>query len=341
MFPNIYFGCMSKNVIDSIIDSSNRLGMEIGLIASRRQVDYNGGYVGMTTNELFDYVRKKSDNVYLCRDHAGPMQGINTDTGKTSLKIDSRHMDIIHVDPWKSVSTIDGGINATVDYINLCNSQNSNCKYEIGTEQSIFKYSYMDLEFILNEIERKLPPDIFSNIIMAVIQSGVGLDILKRKNIGEFDLEKTSNFVDICTSMNIMSKEHNADYLGVEKINRLYDAGVIGVNIAPEIAAVESEFIWNYMIEKEYYEYIDKIYQLIVEKTPWKKWMIGNETLPNFQKKDCIIAFSHYIFNDDKFKYMKEKMKIDDLEIVKCINSYIESYVDSVYTSDSPEDFEV
>ena len=61
--PKIYFGPMSKNVIDYV----SRYDC-FGFIPSRRQVDYNGGYVdGLTAETL----RSLVDNRVICRDHGG------------------------------------------------------------------------------------------------------------------------------------------------------------------------------------------------------------------------------------------------------------------------------
>ena len=72
-YPKFYIGPMSKNVVDSIIEFTEETGNEIGLIPSRRQVEYNGGYVNnWTTKEFSKYVDGK---VLIARDHGGPGQG--------------------------------------------------------------------------------------------------------------------------------------------------------------------------------------------------------------------------------------------------------------------------
>ena len=48
-----FLGPMSKNVVDSVIDYNNTNGSTFGFIPSRRQVEYNGGYVNNWTNETF------------------------------------------------------------------------------------------------------------------------------------------------------------------------------------------------------------------------------------------------------------------------------------------------
>jgi hypothetical protein len=74
-----FIGPMSKNVVDAIIEFDG----DFGFIPSRRQVDYNGGYVNeWTTGEFATYVDGK---VVIERDHAGAGQGYIDDDGYESL----------------------------------------------------------------------------------------------------------------------------------------------------------------------------------------------------------------------------------------------------------------
>ena len=69
-----FIGPMSKNVVDAIIDFGG-----IGFIPSRRQVEYNGGYVNnWTTKEFSNYVNGRA---VIQRDHGGAGQGYNKQSG--------------------------------------------------------------------------------------------------------------------------------------------------------------------------------------------------------------------------------------------------------------------
>ena len=50
--PKFYIGPMSLNVVDSILEYTQETGNQIGLIPSRRQVEWNGGYVNNWTTEI-------------------------------------------------------------------------------------------------------------------------------------------------------------------------------------------------------------------------------------------------------------------------------------------------
>ena len=49
-----YIGPMSKNVVDAVLEFTEETGNKIGFIPSRRQVEYNGGYVNKWTTDSFD-----------------------------------------------------------------------------------------------------------------------------------------------------------------------------------------------------------------------------------------------------------------------------------------------
>ena len=106
MYPKYYIGPMSKNIVDAIIEFFNETGNEIGLIPSRRQVEWDGGYVNNWNTEEFS---KYSNKLLLKRDHAGPGQGYYEDDGFLSLENDCKYLDMIHIDPWKKYPKYENG----------------------------------------------------------------------------------------------------------------------------------------------------------------------------------------------------------------------------------------
>ena len=85
MNPKLFIGPMSKEIVDAVIDYPAPLG----LIPSRRQVDHESGYVnGWVTETFCEYVRSRTDNVLLVRDHCGPNQGYHIDNGIESFLIE-------------------------------------------------------------------------------------------------------------------------------------------------------------------------------------------------------------------------------------------------------------
>ena len=81
MNSKIFLGPMSKNIVDTVIDYSNEFKFPFTFIPSRRQVEYNGGYVNNWTTESFvNYVKRKGKYIFVERDHGGPGQGTTPNT---------------------------------------------------------------------------------------------------------------------------------------------------------------------------------------------------------------------------------------------------------------------
>jgi len=98
----------------SIVDS-------ITLIPSRRQIEWNGGYVNnFTTKDFSEYVKSKSNNIAIQRDHGGPGQGTYEDDGYKSLKYDCKYFDAIHIDPWKKYSDFEESLKWTINLLKFC-----------------------------------------------------------------------------------------------------------------------------------------------------------------------------------------------------------------------------
>ena len=296
-----FIGPMSKNVVDSIIE----FGEGFGFIPSRRQVDYNGGYVnGWTTEEFSKYI---DGRIIIERDHAGVGQGYIDDDGYESLKDDCRYVDIIHIDPWKKYSGYYEGLKHCISNIEFCYYTNRNIKFEVGTEESIRKFTGIELNSLLSDLEFELLPEIFENIEYVVVQSGVGLDLGNMRNTGKFDPDRLEKMVEVCKKFDKKSKEHNGDYLTGEDYKKRFDIGLDSVNIAPEFGQLETLIYLNHMND----EVISIWYDLCLESKRWEKWVDKDFDISD--KKRLIQICGHYLFSDIGFK--KIKPDIDNVVI--------------------------
>jgi hypothetical protein len=283
-----YFICpMSKNIVDSVIEMNSPL---IGLLPSRRQVEFNGGYVNnWTTEEFVNYIKNKS-NIVVERDHAGIGQGDENEYD--SYKIDSMFMDIIHIDPWKKYSFFEDGLLETIKNINYISNINPKVKFEIGTEESIRKFNFKEIVELIQELKMELNLNQFENIQYICIQSGVGLDLINRKNTGTFNLETLRLMIEICRKFKKQSKEHNGDYLSKEDIQIRFDNGLDALNIGPEIAQIETEVYLKHMNEIQ----INEFYQTCLDSKKWVKWV--NDNFDVTDKEKLIMVCGHYNFNN-------------------------------------------
>jgi len=293
-----FIGPMSKNVVDSIIEFDGNFGF----IPSRRQVDYNGGYVNeWTTGEFATYV---DGRVPIERDHAGTGQGYKDDDGYESLKDDCRYVDIIHIDPWKKYSGYYEGFKHCISNIEFCYYTNRNIKFEVGTEESIRRFDDIELNSLLSDLESELSPEIFENIEYVVVQSGVGLDLGKQNNTGTFDPDRLEKMISVCKKFGKKSKEHNGDYLSNKEYKDRFDLGLDSINIAPEFGQLETLCYLEEMGED-----IDEYYNICYESKRWEKW-VDETFIPEDNKKELIKICGHYVFSDKKF--LEIKPNIDD-----------------------------
>ena len=297
-----YIGPMSKNVVDSIIEFTEKIGNKIGFIPSRRQIEHDGGYVNnWTTGEFAKYVNGK---VPIERDHAGAGQGHIDDDGYESLKADCENVEIIHIDPWKKYSRYYKGLKQCISNIEFCYYTNRNIKFEVGTEEAIRKFGPTELNSLLSDLKAELLPEIFDNIIYVVVQSGVGLDLGKLENTGTFNFDRLEKMIKICKKFGKKSKEHNGDYLTNQDIKDKFNLGLDSINIAPEFGQLETLCYLDEMNGD-----IEDYYNICYKSKRWEKW-VDKDFIPKENKKELIKICGHYVLSDKNFNRIK--LNIDD-----------------------------
>lgn len=304
--PKYFIGPMSLNIVLAIIDFCEQRHESIGLIPSRRQVDFNGGYVNnWNTRRFSTFVKSRSQSVVLERDHGGPSQGQIRDDGTVSFSVDSLCLDLIHIDPWKQYSDYEEGLNKTLEFMNHIYSINKNVKFEIGTEEAIRRFEVSEFHQLLKDLKEKTPKDIFNNIDYAVVQSGVGLDLGSMNNTGDFNADRLLNMVSVCKEFGILSKEHNGDYLTNKEISKRFDLGLSAINIAPEFGQIET-LCYLDVIKND--KTLSELFEICLLSKKWQKW-VPSTFNPNDNKDKLIKICCHYVFSNEKF--LKIKPDID------------------------------
>tara|TARA_B100000287_G_C20538476_1_gene743709 strand:+ start:87 stop:1076 length:990 start_codon:yes stop_codon:yes gene_type:complete len=298
---------MSKNVVDAVIDVVNNTNLKIGFIPSRRQVEYDGGYVNnWTTKSFTEYVKSKNHSIFIERDHGGPGQGYQDDDGSISFETDVDYFDIIHIDPWKKFQDYEDGLRETVNSINSLFSINPNCFYEIGTEESIRFFSESELEKLIVDLKKHLTEEKFAKIKYAVVQSGVGLDLGNQVNTGKFNPDRLQKMVNICNNHNLLSKEHNGDYLSLNDMQLRFNYGLNAINIAPEFGQFETD-IYLDIVKTIDGGYFEDLYQICYKSKRWEKW-VKPDFNPEKEKEKIIKISGHYIFSEPDFDNLKKRI---------------------------------
>jgi len=243
-FKNVKYciGPMTLNVVNTVIEFCNVTHNKMIFIPSRRQIDFNDGYVNnWNTKEFCEYVKSKTNNIYLERDHGGPGQGTFEDNGIESFQEDCKYFDIIHIDPWKKYPDYDKGLNETIELLKYCYKLNHSLYFEVSTEESIRPFTQENLELFINDLKTLLPSEIYNQIIYIVIQSGTALNT--GENIGKYNKQKLIDMVNIVNSYGFLSKEHNGDWIDESINNERFLHGLNAINIAPEFGMIETKTI--------------------------------------------------------------------------------------------------
>jgi hypothetical protein len=287
---------MSQNVVDCVIKHGQM--HSIGLIPSRRQVDFSGGYVNGWNTEIFSsYVKKKNSSVLLCRDHGGAEQGQVSDDGNKSFETDAQYLDLIHIDPFRVSETIYQAAEKTGNMIEKLFGINPNIMYEVGTEEAIFKYEPEHLNWMLGYLKIRLRVEQFNQIKYAVVQSGTRLDLATRTNTGNYNNTRLEKFIKVVKNFDLLSKEHNGDYLTDSfDVEVRFASGLDAINIAPEYGQIESEFYLE-MCKKDS-SLFEKMYEICYNSGKWKKWI---SDVSRVSKSQIIMTCCHYILSDKSF----------------------------------------
>lgn len=292
-YPRFYIGPMSQNIVDAITEFSEETGNIVGLIPSRRQVEWNGGYVNNWTTKTFT---EYADKLFLTRDHAGPGQGYTDDDGFTSLKEDCKYLTIIHIDPWKKYPKYEDGLKWTIDMINFCYDENPNIEFEIGTEEAIRNFSSEELNQLVNDLKKELKDLVFSQIKYLVIQSGTSLK--ETINTGHYNKDRLISMLGVAKSWGLLSKEHNGDYLPVELIKEKMSLGLDAINIAPEFGKLETQTYIDHGID------LDKFWEICYKSKRWEKW-VSSDFDPYAQRLGLIRTCGHYVLSHPDFLDIK------------------------------------
>ena len=299
VLPKYYICPMSKNIVDAVLELNDS---RFGLLPTRRQIDFNNGYVnGWNTKSFYEYVKSINPNIILERDHSGPLQGSVEDFGYETYTHDVNYFDIIHIDVWKYTTNDLMGIKETVDALKYMHYLNPNIKFEILTEEAIKPFSEKEWITITQYLLKNLTKTEFDSIVYIVIQSGVGLDLINRKNTGIFDLEKLKKQSLLVKSFGKKTKEHNGDYLSIDEIRIRFENGLDSLNIGPEIAQIETLTYLEHMKEKE----VNEFYKICLDSKKWERWVPDNFDFND--KKKLIQICGHYCFS------MYDLPKIDNI----------------------------
>lgn len=321
-------GPMSSEIIESVFMVSEEEKDQIMLIASKNQIDYNGGYVNnWSTKEYMDFLREmqikypKSD-VLTCRDHCGP--GFNgvydlEDTYKTIREDIANGFDLIHVDFCHHKGSREAKLEESKKAIEYALKLKPSILFEIGTDENTgANLGEEDLSRIKKDVEffKK-----FCEPSFYVVQTG---SLVKENyQAGRFNLSFVRKSYEMLNAAGLKLKEHNADYLQneeIEKRNGIVDA----MNVAPQLGVIQT---MTAIEQSEIYGIdSDRFLQKSYEGGKWKKWL-SRSTADD--RTLCSLVAGHYHFSSPEYKELIEQLeRVTEIrEIIKnnvctCIRRY-------------------
>jgi hypothetical protein len=321
-------GPLSSEIIEAIFRYSHYFRKELMIIASKNQIDYNGGYVnGWTTKDFMNFIKEMrlkypNSDVKICRDHCGP--GFNKiydlqDTYNTIKSDIENGFDLIHIDFCNFKGLKEERLEESKKAIEYALSLNPNILIEVGTDENIgTNFGIINLE----EIEREI--DFFTSFCKPefyVVQTG---SLIKEINqVGNFNMEFVKKISDLIKFKGLKLKEHNADYLSKSDIN-MREGIVDAMNIAPQLGVIQTALILKKCLiyGVKFDDFLEEVYS----GERWKKWLDTNTKENKFL---CFLIAGHYHFSSAKYKeimnQLKEREDIKE-EIINSMTNLIDHY---------------
>lgn len=241
------------------------------IVASRRQVDEYGGYIGMTPIELVEVVNDLSKGkTQVVRDHGGPYQNGDPDDDwdrafdvDVSAGFDALHVDVCKMDPTEQLGELDRLVRR---YSNL------GLSIEVGGERD----DQVHNEALLRTALRYCVPT------YGVVD--VGGHAWADRQCGTLS---ASDWVKHVTTQyhtdGVGTKAHNMDWVGRR---HRYDDVLDAYNVAPEFAAVEIDAWLRILPSRNVIELINAGYA----SRRWERWFDQHEGT-GYERARCALRY--------------------------------------------------
>jgi hypothetical protein len=300
-------GPMSNEVVEAVYRYSDDTDIPLMLIASKSQVDWDGGYVNNWTSAQFvehtkqlvkDFGYTNAD-VLICRDHCGPgfkETGDLIDEFRTVDADIESGFDMIHIDYCHLQSDHDYKLERSRKLIEHIQDCDKKMLFEIGTDENVGE-AELDLQRIESDIDFFKS---FCDPTFYVVQTG---SLVKEINqVGSYNDEAVRLTSELVKSKGLKLKEHNADYLSMEDIKKRRKY-VDALNIAPMLGVVQTNLVLHLCLKHGFdtTPFLNKAY----ESGRWKKWL-SNNTPDN--KYLCSLTCGHYVYTSDEYKRLIDKL---------------------------------
>lgn len=325
-FFKLGIGPMSEEVVEAVFRYSDLKSIPLMLIASKNQIDWDGGYVNNWDTKRYSnflaLMKKKYEksNVLICRDHCGPgFKSVDTKDVYKTIDCDiENNFDLIHVDFSKHCSNHREVLTESKRAIEYIKKANSKILIEVGTDENTGS-DFKDIKKIKKEV------DFFTSIspiMFYVTQTG---SLVKEINqVGKFELKYTQEISKLLKDKDLRLKEHNADYFSdsdLKRRARIIDA----LNIAPCLGVLQTvttiEYCNIYGIKHD--SFLVDAYG----SRKWKKWLYKNNSN---NKMLCSLVAGHYVFSNYPYRRIYDAIcRFENFRevLINVIMKHIDHYV--------------
>lgn len=284
-------GAVSRRVVEE----AAKLGV-YQIVASRHQVDLDGGYTGMNQEELVKIVKRLSgDRTRVARDHGGPLQGVSGDDdyGLESFDADvEAGFEDLHIDVCKLPDELQAS-----QLHDLCvRYQDAPVTIEIGAE-----HGTNESNLKLADVARR------TKIMMSYVVINVGTYVWNDEQQGRMlPLAEVARWAQHASAQGVRTKMHNADWFPLRRMPLLRNL-IDAYNVAPEYALLETDLLLTVLP----WERAEELLTLAYASLAWRRWFRDDEGTTD-QRARCAVR---YVMNTPQVR-----------ELVK-LNSEQESYV--------------
>lgn len=329
--PELWVGAVSPSVVDAGARIARTHAFNFVIMASRRQVEsksLGGGYShNWSTREWVDRVQTRARcAVRLARDHGGPWLGFRVatnlatavDEAKESIKDDIRcGLAAVHIDVGEVARRADLRVARLV--------MEDLLRYTVLTAADERRAVEIEVSFQCHSADRCAPSVVERDLDWItttcsqsqlpmprylVLQTGSFVSANRNSWSEEPEPEgyaAIAESIALIRSCGMLPKEHNADFLSVDSLRLRHKLGIGAINIAPQLAVAETDFLVGLCNEYGLSQLLDELASGVEQSQRWRKWFPPDATPTSLEK---VRAAAHYSFSTQWFREWERQLAV-------------------------------
>jgi len=206
--------------------------------------------------------------------------------------------DLIHIDPSSAPDPYKAGQSLFIHCLNTMYQAGKRVQFEFGSEENVgvaasAEKFEKDIKFALDFVHPKYVVGQTGSLVKSVYQ------------VGTFNEDNVKRLVEIANKYDVKLKEHNADYLEAEDIQKKIELGVGAINIAPEFGTLQTFIITSLADQYGLDNELNNFKNTVIDGKKWQKWAWGD----NFDDDLMYACAGHYHFTSDAYYRLVDKIE--------------------------------